>query len=96
MLLSPLSDWVGGSLVCVIVAPPRGHSDLIWVQTTPPEHDGKIMSLVKQVAIFVDGKNTMSLPFSLQLDDDDGDDGDDDFLSLRVNRPRSFQSTRWS
>lgn len=50
----------------------------------------KIMSLVKQVAIFVYGKNAMSLPFSLQLD------GDDDFLSLRVNRPRSFQSTRWS
>lgn len=80
----------------VIVAPPPGHSDVIWVQTTSPEHDGKIMSLAKQVAIFVDGKNTMSLPFSLQLDGDNGDDGDDDFLFLRINRPRLFQSTRWS
>lgn len=57
--LSPLSDWAGGSEVHVIVAPPPGHSDVIWVQTTSPEHDGKIMSLVKQVAIFVYGKNTM-------------------------------------
>ena len=29
-------------------------------------------------------------------DDDDNDDDDDDFLSFRVNRLRSFQSTRWS